>query len=150
MSSDVLIVGADSPISKLSVIGVDISVLSTKEKANGQEITLQKGEEGMGPPPHNHAWDESFYVLSGAIEFFCNGQSRVCGEGTFVHIPAGTLHAFTFMEGGGQMLEITHNGQAVQAFTAIDETLPKGPPDIEQAVRVFGENGVNIALGEPG
>lgn len=148
MSEGVFIVGPDSQISKLSVIGVEINVLSTKEKANGQEITYQKGEEGMGPPPHHHTWDESFYVLRGAVEFSCNGQTTVCSEGTLVHVPGGTIHAFSFAAGGGEMLEITHSGEAVQAFTAIDQELPKGPPDIEQAVAIFGKNGVDIVLGE--
>jgi len=146
MSSAAHIVQQDTPLSKLSVIGVDISVLSTKESANGQEITYQKGEEGMGPPPHHHAWAESFYVLRGDVEFSCNGESVVCGPGTLVNVPPETTHAFRFMKGGAEILEITHNGSAVKAFTAIDETLPKGPPDFGEAVRVFGENGVEVML----
>ncbi len=148
MSNDVLIVrpGDDTP--ELSVIGVTITVLSTSETANGQEITHQRGDKGMGPPPHSHAWDETFYVIRGGVEFTCQGRSTICREGTLVHIPAGTIHAFSIMEGGAEMLEITHRGQAVQAFTAIDEQLPKGPPDFGQAVRVFGENGVVIETGE--
>ena len=146
MTKSVLVVNQEKPISKLSVIGVDVSVLSTKDSANGQEITLQTGKEGMGPPPHSHNWDETFYVLRGAVEFSCEGQTLICTEGTLVHVPAGAIHAFSFMAGGAEMLEITCNGNAVEAFTAIDEKLPKGSPDIAQAVKIFRENGVSIEI----
>ncbi|WP_299235299.1 hypothetical protein [uncultured Halomonas sp.] len=52
--------------SPLSVVGVDVTVLISKNETNGREITLQRGDEGVGPPPHSHPWDESFYVLPGS------------------------------------------------------------------------------------
>ena len=149
MSNEVLIVRPEDRSSKLSVIGVDITVLATQEVASGQEMTLQKGAEGMGPPPHSHAWAESFYVLKGSVAFSCGDQTVVCAEGTLVHVPAETVHAFSFAAGGGEMLEITHKGHAVDAFRAVAEQLPKGPPDIAKAIKVFGENGVKIERGEP-
>ncbi|WP_373081425.1 cupin domain-containing protein [Zhongshania sp.] len=147
MNNEVFILRPEDRSAKLSVIGVDITVLSANELENGQDITLQKGDVGMGPPPHSHDWDESFYVLKGSVEFICGNKTSICSEGTLVQIPAGTIHAFSFLSGGGEMLEITHKGRAIDAFRAIDRQIPKGPPDIEKVVRVFSENGVQIAQG---
>ena len=48
----------------LNVIGTKVTVLASNAATQAYEITLQKGDEGMGPPPHSHNWDESFYVIS--------------------------------------------------------------------------------------
>jgi quercetin dioxygenase-like cupin family protein len=50
-------------VEPMSVLGVRITVLAANTATQGYEITLQEGEEGAGPPPHSHDWDESFYVL---------------------------------------------------------------------------------------
>jgi quercetin dioxygenase-like cupin family protein len=138
----------NSKVPKLSVLGVEMSVLATKGTADGQEITHQIGEAGMGPPPHYHAWAENFYVLRGSVEFSCDGETHICQKGSLVHVPPNTVHAFTIMEGGAEILEVTHSGQAVKAFSELDRQLPPGPPDGKEVTRIFGENGVTIVLGE--
>jgi hypothetical protein len=46
---------------------------------------------------------------------------------------------------GGQMLEITgQDALAAQMFTAIDNELPAGPPDIGKVLEVLNRNGVTI------
>ncbi|MBB1201741.1 cupin domain-containing protein [Enterobacteriaceae bacterium 89] len=131
----------------LNVVGSRITVLATETDISDQQITAQTGEEGAGPPPHSHDWDESFYVIKGEITFFCAGEMINCVAGTFVHIPAGTVHGFRYGPGGGEMLEITGKGsKAVGIFTALDREIPPGPPDVEQIVRVAGEYGVTFHL----
>src|SRR5690242_3086564 len=53
----------------LHVVGTDVVVLASNDTTQSFGITYQQGDEGTGPPPHSHDWDESFYVLGGAIEF---------------------------------------------------------------------------------
>jgi quercetin dioxygenase-like cupin family protein len=50
---------------------------------------------GGGPPPHVHSeTDETFYLLSGQLEFF-NGEQEFAAEtGDVVFIPRGTTHRF--------------------------------------------------------
>jgi quercetin dioxygenase-like cupin family protein len=128
----------------LNVIGVNVTVL-TDSKA--QKITLQSGAEGAGPPPHSHPWDESFYVTKGMVHFICSGQTSNCYEGTLVNIPAGTVHAFSFGEGGGEMLEITtSNSKAISMFSALDHEIPSGPPDVPKGIEVAGEYDVKFHL----
>lgn len=110
----------------LNVIGTTVTVLASGEDIEDQQITLQSGNEGMGPPPHSHDWDESFYVTKGLIEFTCAGHTSMCSAGTLVHVPAGTVHAFLYGPGGGEMLEITgKRSNAVTMFTALDREIPQ-------------------------
>ena len=128
----------------LNVIGVNVTVLTD---SNAQKITLQSGAEGAGPPPHSHPWDESFYVTKGSVQFTCNGQTSNCQEGTLVNVPAGTVHAFSFGEGGGEMIEITtSNSKAIPMFSALDRIIPPGPPDVTKVIEVAGEYDVRFHL----
>ena len=130
----------------LNVLGTKVTVLASNTATQSYEITLQQGDEGTGPPPHSHNWDESFYVLKGKIEFTCAGKSEMCEPGTVVHVPAGTVHGFNFGAGGGEMLEFTgQGGFATQMFTAISKEIPPGPPDIPKVLEVLKQNGVTVA-----
>ena len=130
----------------LNVLGIKVTVLASNAATQGYEITLQQGEEGIGPPLHSHNWDESFYVLKGKVEFSCAGKTVMCTPGTLVHVPAGTVHGFRFCAGGGEMLELTgQGGFATQMFTAISKEIPAGPPDIPKVVEVLKQNGVTVA-----
>jgi len=130
----------------LNVLGIDVTVLASNAATQSYEITLQRGDEGTGPPLHCHNWDESFFVLKGEIEFTCGGKTVLCLPGTLMHVPAGTMHAFRFGAGGGEMLELTgQGGSATQMFTAIDKEIPPGPPDIPKVLEVLKQNGVTVA-----
>ena len=131
----------------LNVIGCQVTVLASGADIRDQQITVQSGDEGMGPPPHSHDWDESFYVIKGQIQFMCGGETVMCTAGTLVHVPGGTVHAFSFGPGGGEMLEITgRQSNAVPMFTALDREIPPGPPDITKVIQVLGENGVKVHI----
>ncbi len=133
----------------LNVVGTKVTVLVSNLLTRSYEITLQSGDEGTGPPLHSHAWDESFYVLTGTIEFTCAGKTEVCGAGTLVHVPAGTVHSFRYGVNGGKMLEFTGKGSlATRAFTAVSEAMllerPE-PSEIPDLVEVLRQNGVIVA-----
>lgn len=131
----------------LNVIGTRITVLASGTDIQDQQITVQSGNEGAGPPPHSHDWDESFYVTKGEVEFDCGGETVVCAAGTLVHVPARTVHAFRYGASGGEMLEITgRQSKAVPMFTALDREIPPGPPDIAKVVQVLGEHGVKVHM----
>ena len=131
----------------LSVLGTQVTILASNAATQSYGITLQQGDEGTGPPPHSHDWDESFYVLKGKVEFLCEGKTHICMPGTLVHVPRGTVHGFRYGRGGGQMLEITGQGAlAAQMFTAINNEIPAGPPDIPKVLEVLKRNGITVAV----
>ncbi|WP_371368276.1 cupin domain-containing protein [Pseudomonas sp. QL9] len=143
MSSTSFVLKPNDRSPPLNVVGIRINVLVSDTDSQSQRITLQTGEEGAGPPPHCHDWDESFYVTRGQLLFTCDGQTSVCEAGTLVHVPAGTVHAFSFGPGGGEMLEVTGAGsRAIEMFRALDREIPPGPVDVEKTIQVANGYGL--------
>src|SRR5262245_8919169 len=115
----------------LNLLGIKVTGLASNTVTQAYEITRQQGEGGMGPPPHSHNWDESFYVVAGEVEFSCSGNTIVCSPGTLVHVPAGTVHSFRYLADGCDVLEISgQGGMATQMFTAVSREIPPGPPEV--------------------
>ena len=130
----------------LNVLGGRVTVLASNTATQGYEITRAQGAQGMGPPPHSHNWDESFYVLAGEVEFTCSGKTVVCVPGTLVHVPAGTAHSFRCLTDGCDMLELTgQGGMATQMFKAVSREIPPGPPEVPKLLEVLKQNGVTVA-----
>jgi quercetin dioxygenase-like cupin family protein len=130
----------------LNVVGTKVTVLASNDATGGYGVTFQQGDEGTGPPPHSHDWDEAFFVISGSVEFSYGEKTMTAGPGTLVHLPAGTIHGFRYGAGGGEMLEITGPGSmAARMFTEVDKEIPPGPPDIPKIVEVLKRNGVTLA-----
>lgn len=147
MSQKPLVIQPGERSAVLNVVGIKVEVLVSDAVSQSQQITLQSGDEGVGPPPHNHPWDESFYVTKGQVQFTRDGQTSMCSVGTLVFIPAGTIHAFSFGPGGGAMLEVTAGGsKAVQMFAALDREVKPGPIDIPKVAQVVGEYGLALHL----
>lgn len=147
MSKQAITLAAEACAAPLRVIGVNITVLASREQTGSHEVTLQEGPEGAGPPPHSHGWDESFYVLRGSVDCLVDGQPVRGTAGSFVHVPAGTLHAFQFGPGGGAMLEIAGQGASATAmFRKLDQEIPPGPPDLPRVVGILRDHGVSVAV----
>lgn len=131
----------------LNVVGTKVTVLASNKDTKGQEFSFQSGEKNMGPPPHSHDWDETFFVLKGSVEFTCDGKADMCTPGTLVFIPGGTIHAFKYGPDGGEMLEVTGAGSiASQMFTAVDKQIPADSQDVEKIIEVVSQNGVKVHL----
>ena len=147
MSSNAFVITSDQQVPPLNVVGMQIRVLASNVATQSYGITLQQGDEGSGPPPHKHGWDEAFYVLKGEVNFQCDGKSSVCSVGTLVHVPRGTVHGFSFGRGGGQMLEISGAGaNAAPFFRAIHDEIPAGPPNIPKLLELAAKHGVEFAI----
>ena len=131
-----------------SVVGVDVTVLVSKEATGGHEITLQTGDKGSGPPPHSHPWDESFYVVKGSVDFTVEGKTTKAVPGTFFHLPGGTVHAFCIQENGTAMMEITGaSSQASSMFRSIAEEVAPGQPkpeDVPKLKAILGRFGAKV------
>lgn len=147
MNSRPLVVTASDRGTTLTVVGTNVTVLVSDTDSSDQQITLQSGDEGTGPPPHSHDWCESFYVTRGQVQFTYSGQTMMCVAGTLVHVPPGVVHSFSYGPGGGEMLEVTGRGsKAVQMFSALDREIPPGPPDVPKVIQVAGEYGVKFHI----
>jgi quercetin dioxygenase-like cupin family protein len=79
----------------LDVMGAQVSFLCPAQ-ATGRawsliEVTAPKD---AGPPPHEHPWDEAYYVLAGSARFQVGDRHLVVHQGDFLYAPGGTVHAF--------------------------------------------------------
>ena len=124
----------------LEVVGQHVTILASGKATGGYEIFLQDGVDGSGPPPHHHPWDESFYVVSGAIAFGIDDHESVARAGTLVHLPAGTVHWFRFGKEGGQMISITGRAAASAMFEHIDREISPESPDLGRLVAISAEH----------
>lgn len=101
---------------------------------------------GCGAPPNRHPGEsESFFVLSGELDFMLEGAGRRLGAGDHVVIPEGGLHAFQaigpeparilVMNAPGHMHVrfFTELGRPVPDSTATPAPLD-GPPDIARVL----------------
>ncbi|MCF8200080.1 MAG: cupin domain-containing protein [Sulfuritalea sp.] len=146
MKNQPFVVTPDTYPAPLNVIGVKVSVLASSSATQGYEITLQEGDEGSGPPPHSHHWDESFYVVGGTVEYAYGDTHLLAGPGTLVHMPADTVHSFRFGKNGGAMIEISGpGGSASKMFANIDKEILPGPPDIPKLIGILQQHGVSVA-----
>lgn len=139
------VVTPDQAARPLEVVGEKITVLASGAATGGYEIFRQVGPEGSGPVPHSHPWDESFYVVRGEIVFgIGEAPETVATPGTLVHLPAGTLHWFRFLQGGGEMVSITSREGASHMFTDIDREVAPGEPDVPTLAAVAARHGVTV------
>lgn len=72
------------------------SVKLTAEQSNGAIGLIEAHvPPGGGPPPHTHArTDETFYMVSGELDFLDGDRVFTAYVGDVVHIPRGTVHRF--------------------------------------------------------
>ena len=138
------VVTADQASRPLNVVGEKITVLASGAQTGGYEIFLQVGPEGSGPPPHNHPWDESFYVIKGEIAFGIGDSERVASAGTLVHLPAGTTHWFRFGKGGGEMVSVTSRESASRMFTDFDREISPERPDLSKLAEIGARYGLDV------
>ncbi len=130
----------------LNVVGEKITVLASGEQTGGYEIFLQAGPEGSGPPPHNHPWDESFYVIKGEMAFGIDKSDRIAVPGTLVHLPAGTTHWFRFGKGGGEMVSVTSREGASHMFADFDREIAPDAPDFARLIALAKPYGTQIDI----
>jgi len=128
----------------LRLVGEQITILASGAQTGSYEIFLQAGPESSGPPPHNHPWDESFYVIRGEIAFGIDGSETTAVSGTLVHLPAGTTHWFRFGKGGGEMISMTSREGASQLFTELDREIAPENPDLGKLIEVARRHGLAV------
>ncbi|MGW0736681.1 quercetin 2,3-dioxygenase [Streptomyces sp. NPDC002851] len=110
---------------------------------------------GFAPPLHRHLEeDELFYVLSGAVEFHCAGDTFSAGPGDFVHLPVGLPHTFLVGDAPLRALQITtpsgfEHFVAEAGEPAAERRLPDpAPPDPAALGHAAARHGIEI-LGPP-
>ena len=110
----------------LHLAGVDITPLVSADQSADYEIGVISGQEGHGPPPHSHPWDESYFVLRGEVVFGVGLNEQVFAAGALVHVPAGERHWFRFDQ-PGETVVVTGGHCAFAMFKGLAD-VPDGSP----------------------
>ena len=127
-------------------------------KALGSEITFLCREPGawsltrvsvprdMGAPPHDHDFDESYYLVSGSLQLTVAGKDVELEAGEFIHIPGKTVHAFKgTSDTPTQILIHQAPGDADEFFRACAREIEKMPEDLARMPEVGARYGIRMA-----
>lgn len=135
----------------LNVLGMQLKFLCTSEDTKGRYSSmLNTVPKGLGAPPHQHPWDESFYVLKGQVEFLVGNQKHVLNVGDYVLAPANTTHAFLGLsDEEGLMIAFESPGHSHRFFEEINDTVTNLPEDLEKMPGIGQRHNVTfVQLGE--
>lgn len=70
-------------------------LLDAREGISSVGAFISMDPAGSGPPRHiHHDADESFFVLSGEVEFWVGGETIFAQAGSMMTVPRGTEHCF--------------------------------------------------------
>lgn len=131
---------ADRPV--YDVLGDRYTLLLSAEETGGAySLFVFEVPTGRGPPPHIHSReDESFYVMSGEVDFTINGKKTRARAGDVIFGPRDIPHSFTgASEVPARMICLASPGGFEKFFGAAgaivtDKSSPPAPPT-DDAVR---------------
>lgn len=129
----------------LNVLGTQVRFLceaqSTGNAWSLMEVLLPRD---AGPPPHEHDWDEAYYVTKGAVEFTIGTEKITVAEGDFIYAPGGTRHAFHGVsDEAARVLIFDAPAHAGSFFVEVDREV-KGPSDMGKVPEIGLRNGVRF------
>jgi quercetin dioxygenase-like cupin family protein len=140
-------------------LGALATIKSSGETTGGRvAVTENTAPRGHGSPLHvHHNEDEWFYVLSGELTFWVDGQVITATEGSFVYGPRDAPHTFTVSSDEARFLLVIEPAGFENFLRALSEpaqslTLPPAsvePPAMETMMAAAAEYGLEI-LGPPG
>ena len=125
------------------VLGETLRPMLTNAMGSSVEIFDTKGPEGAGPPPHTHAWEEIYVVLSGELDVTVSGNTTRLGPGGFAHVPANTPHGYRNIT-DAHFLTIVTKGNAATFFKQVSTEVEMNPPDIAGVLRVGASHGITF------
>ncbi len=87
-----------SPETSVRYMDCLFSILAGSEDTGGRFGVMEMvAPKGLEPSRHvHHRDDEGFYVLEGNITFYVGEETYEAGPGTFVFLPHGVPHSYTF------------------------------------------------------
>lgn len=126
------------------VLGENITILADHSQTGSYEVYVHDAPQGAGPPPHSHPWDEAFYVVDGEVDFDCGSISKKVKAGGFVHVPAGTVHAFRYASPTARVIGVTSGEGAAAVFGAVDREC-SAASNISEVAAVLRRHRVEVA-----
>jgi quercetin dioxygenase-like cupin family protein len=133
----------------LNVVGDRLRVLVDGAASGSSfEMFVVEGDQGSGPPPHAHAWLESYYVIDGEVLVEIEGVQTLAGPGTSAVVKAGQVHRFEIATPTARFIVATDGGAASAFFRDLSENAPglPTPENLPQIIEVAKRNGLTSPL----
>ncbi|SNS11730.1 Mannose-6-phosphate isomerase, cupin superfamily [Noviherbaspirillum humi] len=129
----------------LHVLGAQVTFLCEADKTDRawslMEVVLPKH---AGPPPHDHPWDEAYYVVNGQVKFLVGGKEQMVGAGEFLYTPGGTLHGFQgASDDPARVLIFDAPAHAESFFREVDREV-KGPQEFAKVPAIGAKHQINF------
>jgi quercetin dioxygenase-like cupin family protein len=135
------------------------TIKASAETTAGRVAVIENwAPRGHGSPLHVHRnEDEWFYVLSGELTFWVDGQVTTAAAGSFVYGPRDVAHTFVVSSDEARFLLVVEPAGFESFLLDLSEpaganTLPAPsvePPAVEAMMAAAAEYGIEI-LGPPG
>ena len=130
----------------MSVLGAGVRFLLPAEKTDHSfslmEVELPKDQ---GPPPHDHPWDEAYYILAGNVWFLVGDKEQVFSTGDFIYAPGGVVHSF---RGAGdkpaRVLVMDAPATAEGFFREANREIVNIPEDLSKVPAIGLKHGVHF------
>ncbi len=132
---------------QLRVMGAGVRFLCASDQTGHawsmMETTLPKDS---GPPPHQHPWDEAYYVIAGEVNFMLPAGSRTAKAGDFIYAPGGTLHGFQGLsDQPARMLILDVPAHAEAFFREVDREVREMPRDLAKVPEIGDRHQIHFA-----
>lgn len=131
----------------LHVLGTEVRFLCDGD-ATGSAWSLMElvVPRNSGPPPHDHDWDEAYYITSGEIEFTIGSQTVLAAPGDFLYAPSGIRHGFRGVsESEARMLILDVPAHAGRFFKEVDREVRQLPGELSKVLEIGARNGIRFA-----
>ena len=129
----------------LNAMGVGVRFMCRGEQTrNAWSLMECEIPKGFGPPPHDHPWDEAYFVTTGEVDFLVEGRRERVKAGEFVYAPAGSAHGFQgASEEPARMLVFDAPAHAEGFFKAVDREVHT-PDDFAKVPGLGARNGIHF------
>ena len=130
----------------LTVLGTEVRFLCDAEATDHAWSLMELAvPRDAGPPPHEHNWDEAYYITEGCIQFSIGTRSVLATAGDFLYAPAGTIHGFRgASDSVARMLIFDAPAHAGQFFKEVDREVLDLPRQLPDVLQIGARNGINF------
>jgi len=131
----------------LNVLGVAVRLLCRAGDTHHAWSLMENViPTNAGPPPHQHPWDEAYFVIAGEVEFHIGERRERVRAGDFIYAPGGAMHAFHGVsQVAARMLIFDVPAHAEAFFRELHREVTEVPRDLAKLPAIGARHGLLFA-----
>ena len=133
-------------VKPLHGLGTEVRFLCEAQSTNNAWSLMELVvPQNSGPPPHNHDWDEDYYITEGAVEFTVGQEQFTATAGDFAYTPAGLVHGFRGASAQpSRMLILDVPAHAGAFFRLVGREVKDLPLDLSRVIDIGKKSGIHF------